>query len=134
MRFPLRLTANLAVGRVSRACSFNSKDSSAIFDLCSDETVPPGCRVVWIGGPDPLARAEVARLVNSSAASGRYVFLSINGARLRRRIHEFQPSSRLYLTIRFDVGRCVSDRVARVDLLAVALDAVRAANLSGFHA
>jgi MoaA/NifB/PqqE/SkfB family radical SAM enzyme len=71
--------------------------------------------------------------VNSLAAAGRHVFLSTTGILLRRRIHEFQPSPRLHLTIRFDGAEVAHDgRAGRQGAFRDALESVRTAKLSGF--
>jgi MoaA/NifB/PqqE/SkfB family radical SAM enzyme len=132
MRFPLRLTADLAFGRAVRAVGLRRK-SPLIFNLDADENAPAGSPIVWIGGSEPLERAEAPRLANALAAAGHYVFLSTNGILLRRRIHEFQPSARLYLTIRFDGTQASRDRRAgREGAFKLVLDGIRTAKLSGF--
>jgi MoaA/NifB/PqqE/SkfB family radical SAM enzyme len=132
MRFPLRLTADLSFGRAVRAVGLRRK-SPLIFNLDTDENVTAKSPIVWIGGSEPLERAETARVANALAAAGHYVFLSTNGILLRRRIHEFQPSARLYLTIRFDGTRPSHDRRAgREGAFHAALDSIRTAKLSGF--
>jgi len=132
MRFPLRLIADLAIGRVARALRLRRNDP-LILNLAADESVPPASPVVWIGGSEPLERAEIARVANAVAAAGHYVFLQTDGILLRRRIHEFQPSSRLSLTIGFDGTRQSHDsRAARQRAFQAALDGMRTAKLCGF--
>jgi hypothetical protein len=124
MRFPLRLAADLALGRAARALGLRRSDP-LILNLAADEAASASSPIVWIGGPEPLERLEIASVVNSLAAAGRYVFLPTDGVLLRRRIHEFRPSSRLFLMIRFDGTQTAKERQAT-------LDAVRSARLSGF--
>ncbi len=132
MRFPLRLTADLAFGRVVRAMRFRRTDP-VIFNFTADENVPPASPIVWIGGSEPLERPEIARVANALAAAGHYVFLQTDSMLLRRRIHEFRPSARLYLTIRFDGTQASHDRrVVREGAFQAALDGIRTAKLSGF--
>jgi hypothetical protein len=132
MQFPLRLTADLALGRAARALRFR-RNQPLILNLAGDENVPTSSPVVWIGGSEPLERAEIANVANALAAAGHYVFLQTDGLLLRRRIHEFQPSSRLYLTVRFDGTQPSHDRrAARQGAFQAALDGIRTAKLSGF--
>jgi molybdenum cofactor biosynthesis enzyme MoaA len=137
MGFPLRLTADLAFGRAARAMGLRRNDP-LILHLDADENVPAASpvvasRIVWIGGAEPLERSETPRMANALAEAGRYVFLSTNGALLRRCIHEFQPSSRLYLTIRFDRAQASHDRrAAQEAAYQAALAGIRTAKLSGF--
>jgi hypothetical protein len=71
--------------------------------------------------------------VNSLAAAGRHVFLPTTGVLLRLRIHEFQPSPRLHLTICFDGAELAHDgRAGRQGAFRDALESVRTARLSGF--
>ena len=61
------------------------------------------------------------------------MFLPTTGILLRRRIHEFQPSPRLHLTIRFDGAELAHDgRVGHQGAFRDALESVRTARLSGF--
>ena len=67
------------------------------------------------------------------AGHGQHVFLETHGALLRRRIHEFRPVSRLFLTVQLD-GLAPSHnlRAGRADAFQLALEGIRAARLSGF--
>jgi hypothetical protein len=89
--------------------------------------------VVWIGGSEPLHHPGVAHLVRAITGSAHFVFLETDGTLLRRRIHEFQPVSRLFLTVRLEpcVQRHTSNR-RRAAMLELAGEGVRAAALSGF--
>src|SRR5713101_3140205 len=60
--------------------------------------------VVWIRGSEPLYHPGIAHLVRAITQNGHFVFLETDGALLRRRIHEFQPVSRLFLTVRLESG------------------------------
>lgn len=87
-------------------------------------------RIAWISGAEPLEHPETPRIVASLLREKRFVFLETSGELLRRRIHEFGPVARLYLTLRIPVpcgaaaaGKGVPD---------AALEAIRGAKLSGF--
>src|SRR5207245_10191324 len=58
--------------------------------------------VIWIGGTEPLLHAGIAHLVRAITQTGHFVFLETDGTLLRRRIHEFQPVPRLFLTVWLD--------------------------------
>jgi hypothetical protein len=144
MRFPFRLTADLAFGRTARALSAR-RDRSFILHLAPDPNFSvtsalaaakqSPSRIVWIAdaGVDPLEHPHVAAVANALAASGRYVFLETQGVLLRRRIHEFKPSPRLYLTVRFDGAEASCDSQMSTDgAFDLALEGIRAARLSGF--
>jgi hypothetical protein len=132
MRFPLRLTADLGFTLVLRSLGFH-RDRPAIEILTPDGNLKTRSPIVWIGGPEPLDIQGTPRTVNSLAAAGRHVFLPTTGILLRRRIHEFQPSPRLHLTIRFDGAELAHDgRVGHQGAFRDALESVRTAKLSGF--
>ncbi len=131
MRFPLRFTSDFKLGVIARGMQARRRAPLVLklapfvegvaWALPSVESAP---RLVWIGGAEPLEYPEIPRFTNALASSGREVFLQTNGAMLRRRMHEFQPTARFRFVLRFDgPSTAVS---------AVALDAIRGAKLSGF--
>src|SRR2546430_8126705 len=84
--------------------------------------------VVWIGGSEPLLHPEMGQLTRCIAAIGRDVFLETDGALLRRRIHEFRPVSRLFLTIQWNgLERWHDVRAGRAGAFQAALDGMRVA-------
>jgi hypothetical protein len=89
--------------------------------------------IIWIAGSEPLDSPEVARLVKALAASGRSVFLETSGRSLPRRLHEFQPSRRFYIAVRFE-GRESREgrRSARDGAFRAGLEALRMARRAGF--
>jgi hypothetical protein len=131
MRFPLGFTSDLRLGFVARGMlargrrfSFVSVAADRQLDSASlpaPESLEP---IVWIGGSEPLEQQEISRYANSLAAAGREVFLHTDGALVRRRIHEFKPSSRFRFVLSFDEVMSSDD--------AVVLEAIRVAKLSGF--
>jgi hypothetical protein len=149
MRFPLGLAADLAIGRARQmmrgslyhplfmhlsvfAGSPNSPGPLASSDCLAAVRVSPA-PVVWLGGSEPLLHPEIGRLARRIVDSGRHVFVTTDGMLLRRRIHEFRPVSRLFLTVQFQGGEKLHDaRVGRVGAFRDALDGIRTAKLSGF--
>jgi hypothetical protein len=140
MRLPARLTAQLAKARIARIFK-----SAAVYSLihCVDpaEILHPGSvapvsrermqrlvetssPVIWIGGSEPLAHPGIGHFVRAIGQNDRFVFLEINGALLRRRIHEFQPLPGLFLVVRLDELQGPESELA--------LEGLRAARLSGF--
>lgn len=157
LRFPLRLTADLARARIARigrgdsaapgvllvspveqahCSSFESSKFSAeakagteLLSFVRDSAAP----VVWIGGPDPLLHPEIAQLTRCINGHGQHVFLETDGALLRRRIHEFRPVSRLFLAISMNGLEKSHDlRAARPGAFRNAVEALQAARLCGF--
>jgi hypothetical protein len=158
MTFSLRLTADLALALAARAISakpsyppilrlspdINFQAGSASLAISSHDTgngssqsgvLVPRYRspILWIASSEPLDYPEVARFTNALAASGRSVFLETSGASLKRRLHEFQPSSRFYFTVRFNgVDPLPDRRNVSDDALRVGIEAIRMARLAGF--
>jgi molybdenum cofactor biosynthesis enzyme MoaA len=88
------------------------------------DTIASSSPVIWIGGSEPLDHPGIAHLVRALTPSGHYIFLETNGTLLRRRIHEFQPLPRIFLTVRLDTMQTPE--------FALAAEGLRAARLSGF--
>lgn len=82
---------------------------------------------------ESLGNLSVARFARSLQDAGRTVFLETDGMLLRRRVHEFRPDARLYLTIRLHGMPDSHDaRLRRDGAFALAMEGLRAAQLSGF--
>lgn len=140
MRFPALLTAKLAKARIERVfrAARHSRvlafaDPAEVLHSGSDhpvshekirDTIASPAPVIWIGGSEPLDHPGIGHFVRAIAPSGHYIFLETNGTLLRRRIHEFQPLPRVFLTVRMD-----APRTAQSDL---AVEGLRVARLSGF--
>jgi hypothetical protein len=158
MTFTLRLTADLTLALAARTLGNKNADPLILqlspdtdFQIGSDSAsgnarsggngpsqagaLVPRYRspILWIAGPEPLDYLDVARFTNALAASDRHVFLQTSGATLKRRLHEFQPSSRFYFTIRFDGTRPPEEQRSGGDgTYRVGLEAIRMARLAGF--
>jgi len=154
MRFPLRLAATLYSQKFQPP--FNSP-TSPIFsfsplvnhfgvtlsaeqvtpelewhtpEACVDAANRVGARVVWLGTAEPLMHPAIGRVVAALLKGGRYVFLHSSGFGLRKRIHEFQPHSRLFLTLEVPNGSSVSGAAGNASR--PFLEAFDVAGLSGF--
>ena len=127
MRFPLRLTADLGAALAARALvrdgvrSLVAPLDATDLSGASSRFVDSGPAVVWIAGSEPLQQAEVARVTRELLRAGRCVFLRTTGELWRRRVHEFPPVSRFFLTV--DCSEAGGPR---------AKEAIRIARLSGF--
>jgi molybdenum cofactor biosynthesis enzyme MoaA len=149
LRFPLRLTADLARARLVRTLRLVPDESSVQFVDAAEilhhdsshpvshqkihEIISGRSPVVWIGGSEPLKHPGVAHLVRAITGSGYFVFLETDGTLLRRRIHEFQPVPHLFLTVRLDQGAQLRmSKSLQPSSLELAAEGIRAAQLSGF--
>ncbi len=158
MKFPSRLSLDLLRGRMARA--FASRDNSTVFHLSpsafsstnqkeidaeSDPTaavmeIPEtivsqtAAPVFWVGGDEPLQHPVIGRIAGALNKAGRNVFLHTDGLLLRKRIHEFRPDPRLFLTVELAGREESHDRaVSQPGAFARVIEGVRAAKLSGFH-
>jgi sulfatase maturation enzyme AslB (radical SAM superfamily) len=163
MKFPLRLSLDLLSSRVTRALA-GDRDNATIFHLSpsafsstnqkeieaesdpnaavmeipanivSQTTAP----IFWVGGDvagdEPLLHPVIGRIASALNKTGRDVFLHTDGLRLRKRIHEFRPDPRLFLTVELAGRSEVHDQaVARAGCFVRVMEGIRAAKLSGFH-
>src|SRR4029077_20826563 len=159
MKFPSRLSLDLLRGRIARAFA-SGRDNSTIFHLSPsafsstnqreiDAESDPNAAVMeipatvvsqtaapifWVGGDEPLQHPVIGRIAAALNKAGRNVFLHTDGLRLRQRIHEFRPDSRLFLTVELAGRGEIHDRaVAQTGSFARVMEGIRAAKLSGFH-
>jgi hypothetical protein len=90
--------------------------------------------VLWLtGDADPLEHPSIGRLARELQDRRHFVFLETDGQQLRRRIHEFRPDSRLYLTVRLYGTAAAHDvRRKKPGAFALAAEGIRAARLSGY--
>ena len=148
MRFPALLSAKLAKARL--AALFSGAHRAPLIDFIdAAEVLHPGSAhpvshekiqgildspapILWIGGSEPLEHPGIAHFIQAIAQSGRFIFLETRGDLLRRRIHEFQPTPRFFLTIRFDAALSVGGEPRNPASLELALEGLRTAWLSGF--
>ncbi len=137
MRLPAPLIAKLVQSRIARV--FRSAPARSLIQCVEPaEILHPGSAapvsrekmqsvtestalVIWIGGSEPLDHPGIAHFVRAIAQGGHYVFLETSGILLRRRLHEFQPVPRLFLTVRLNAPAA-----------GLAVEGLRAARLSGF--
>jgi MoaA/NifB/PqqE/SkfB family radical SAM enzyme len=148
-RFPLRLRVALAKARLFESRNGGARNSPILY-LRSEEILhSPSPRpvsheavrgilrdrnaIVWIGGSEPLAHPGIGHLTRLVVQGGHFLFLETDGTLLRQRIHEFQPSPRFYLTIRFLGSWAEHDRrLGQQGAFRAAMEGIRAAQLSGF--
>jgi len=149
LRFPLRLTADLTLSRLAQmlsnaqgTCYVQFLDVADVLHYDSTHPVShPRIReinssrspVIWMGGSEPLDHPGISHLVRAITQRGHFVFLETDGTQLRRRIHEFQPVSRLFLTVRLEAGALRhNSNEMRARAFELAAEGIRAARLSGF--
>jgi sulfatase maturation enzyme AslB (radical SAM superfamily) len=159
MKFPLSLSLDLLRSKMSRAFAegrdratifhlspavfswsnqkeidAESNPNAAIMEIPANAVSQTEAPVLWVGGEEPLQHPFIGRIATALNAAGRNVFLHSNGLRLRQRIHEFRPDSRLFLTVELAAREEIHDQIAaQPGAFRRVIEGVRAAKLSGFH-
>jgi len=164
MRFPLKLTANLTryiAGKRIRgqekfplvmmleplhACNLTCTGCGRIREYKSsiDEMLPVeqclhameecGAPVVSICGGEPMIYPEISRLVREILARGRHIYLCTNGMFIRKKLHEFRPSSSFFWNVHLDGMERTHDLcVERDGVFREAIEGIRAAKAAGFY-
>jgi pyruvate-formate lyase-activating enzyme len=138
LRYPWALRLDLAQLRDTEATSPNSINSSSEISSRDSQALAQvresSAPVVWIGGNSPLQHARIGHLAREIANCGRTVFMEMDSAHLRRRIHEFRPVSRLYLVLPLNGLEDAHDsRAQHTGNFRATMEALRTARLSGFH-
>jgi hypothetical protein len=111
------------------APSAGGKSDSELLALLRASAAP----IVWIGGSEPFLQPAIGNLARRIVDSGHTVFVETDGVMLRRRIHEFRPISRLFVTVKFHGPEQVHDlRSGRSGVFRSAVEGIRTAKLSGF--
>jgi hypothetical protein len=106
-----------------------SRDSHALAAVRASDAP-----LVWIGGDTPLRYPRIGQIAWQIISSGKIVFVEMDGALLRRRIHEFCPESRLYLVLPLNGLEAAHDlRAGRAGNFRATVESIRTARLSGFH-
>jgi hopanoid biosynthesis associated radical SAM protein HpnH len=92
-----------------------------------------GAPVVSICGGEPTIYPELGRLVSELLSRKRHIYLCTHGMFVRRRLHEFRPSSRFFFNIHLDGLEATHDAcVERPGVFREAIEAVKAAKSAGF--
>jgi len=111
-----------------------SDPTAAVMEIPETIVSQTAAPVFWVGGDEPLQHPVIGRIAGALNKAGRNVFLHTDGLLLRKRIHEFRPDPRLFLTVELAGREESHDRaVSQPGAFARVIEGVRAAKLSGFH-
>jgi len=163
MRFPLSLTANLtgyiagkrirgaekfplvmmleplhACNLTCTGCGRIREYKSTINEMLSvDECLAAlqdcGAPIVSICGGEPLIYPEIGRLASEILSRKKHIYLCTNGMFIRKRLHEFQPSSRFFFNVHLDGMERTHDLcVERDGVFREAVEGIKAAKAAGF--
>jgi hopanoid biosynthesis associated radical SAM protein HpnH len=139
-RFPLVLmleplhACNLTCtgcGRI-REYSPTIKDKLSV-EQCLAAVDECGAPIVSICGGEPLIYPEIGPLVRGVLKRRKHIYLCTNGMFIKKRLHEFQPTSRFFFNVHLDGLEETHDRaVERQGVFASAVEGIRAAKKAGF--
>src|SRR5262245_33644887 len=163
MRFPLSLTTSMAgymAGKMLRrekrfplvlmleplhACNLTCTGCGRIREYaptikekltvaeCLASVDEAGAPIVSLCGGEPLIYPEIGRLVRGILKRRRHIYLCTNGMFIRKRLHEFRPTSRFFFNVHLDGLEETHDRaVERAGVFRAAVDGIKAAHRAGF--
>ena len=136
-RFPVMLSLDPLGSPVSNGNGNHREGSTDRPILTVEQCVAAmeECRtpIVSIGGAEPLDYPEIASLTRAILERGRHLFLSTDGALIRRRLHMIPPYTNFFWNVKLYGTQEVHDaRANRTGLFAEALDGIKAAKNAGF--
>jgi hopanoid biosynthesis associated radical SAM protein HpnH len=163
MRFPLRLTATttryIASKRLRRvekfplvmmleplhACNLTCTGCGRIreyrstitqkltVEQCLTAADECGAPIVSICGGEPTIYPELSELMDELRARDRHVYLCTHGMFIRKRLHEWKPSSSFFINVHLDGLEQTHDLVVeRQGVFREAIEGIKAAKAAGF--
>lgn len=92
-----------------------------------------GAPVVSICGGEPMIYPDLGRLVRELLARKKHIYLCTNGMFIRKRLHEFTPTSQFFFNVHLDGMEKTHDLcVEREGVFRSAIDGIKAAKDAGF--
>ena len=87
-----------------------------------------GAPIVSICGGEPLIYPEIGRLTSEILARKKHIYLCTNGMFIKKRLHEFRPTSRFFFNVHLDGLEATHDvAVERPGVFRAAIDGIKAA-------
>ncbi|MGH7170042.1 MAG: adenosyl-hopene transferase HpnH [Gemmataceae bacterium] len=139
-RFPLVLmleplhACNLTCtgcGRI-REYSQTIKDKLTVAE-CLQAVEEAGAPIVSICGGEPMIYPDIGELVRGILKRRKHIYLCTNGMFIRKRLHEFRPTSRFFFNVHLDGLEETHDlAVERPGVFKAAVDGIVAAKRAGF--
>src|SRR5437763_2457551 len=139
-RFPLVLmleplhACNLTCtgcGRI-REYSATIKDKLTV-EECLAAVDEAGTPIVSICGGEPMIHPQLRTLVRKILQRRKHIYLCTNGMFIRKRLHEFRPSNRLFFNVHLDGLEETHDKaVEREGVFREAVEGIKAAKKAGF--
>ena len=163
MRYPIKMTANLAKYVATQrfrgvkkfpmvmmleplhACNLTCTGCGRIreykstineimtVDQCLAASDECGAPIVSICGGEPMIYPEIGKLAKGILDRGRHIILCTNGMFIRKRLHEFKPTSSFFFNVHLDGLERTHDLcVERDGVFREAIEGIKAAKAAGF--
>src|SRR5947209_2383706 len=92
-----------------------------------------GAPIVSLCGGEPMIYPEIGRLVRGILKRRKHIYLCTNGMFIKKKLHEFKPTSRFFFNVHLDGLRETHDRaVERAGVFDAAVEGIKAAKEAGF--
>src|SRR5437588_5418182 len=92
-----------------------------------------GAPIVSICGGEPMIYPEIGRLVRGILKRRKHIYLCTNGMFIKKRLHEFKPTSRFFFNVHLDGLETTHDlAVERKGVFRAAVEGIEAAKEAGF--
>ena len=139
-RFPLVLmleplhACNLTCTGCGRIREYSStiKEKLSV-EECLAAVDEAGTPIVSVCGGEPMIYPQIGELVRKILRRRKHIYLCTNGMFIRKRLHEFRPSSRLFFNVHLDGLEETHDRaVERPGVFRAAVEGIVAARRAGF--
>jgi hopanoid biosynthesis associated radical SAM protein HpnH len=118
-------------GRI-REYSDTIKDKLSVED-CLAAVDEAGAPIVSICGGEPMIYPEIGRLVRGILKRRKNIYLCTNGMFIKKKLHEFKPTSRFFFNVHLDGLEETHDRaVERAGVFRSAVEGIVAAKKAGF--
>ncbi len=100
---------------------------------CLESVDEAGAPIVSICGGEPLIYPEIGELVHGILKRRKHIYLCTNGMFIKKRLHEFRPTSRFFFNVHLDGLEATHDlAVERDGVFRAAVEGIVAAKKAGF--
>jgi hopanoid biosynthesis associated radical SAM protein HpnH len=127
-------TCNLTCTGCGRIREYKSTINEILtVEECMKAVNECGTPIVSICGGEPLIYPEIGRLSKEILAQKKHIYLCTNGMFIRKRLHEFKPTSRFFFNVHLDGLEKTHDIcVERDGVFREAVEGIKAAKAAGF--
>jgi hopanoid biosynthesis associated radical SAM protein HpnH len=99
---------------------------------CLDSVDECGAPIVSICGGEPMIYPEIGKLVRAILKKRKHIYLCTNGMFIKKKLHEFKPTSRLFFNVHLDGLRETHDKaVERDGVFDAAIEGIKVAKAAG---